>query len=87
MKGANDYFNACVLIQAKFDMACDDTKLIKIMAKKIKSDTFLALIIGHLMQTPPDNFEAVCDEINVIQRMTDWSHRICTEGREGSGTG
>jgi len=70
MKGANDYFNQCTSIQVKFDVACDNTKLIKIMAKKVNSDTFSAKIIGHLKNTTPHDFEAVCDEINVIQRMT-----------------
>ena len=70
MKGANDYFNKCTSIQAKFDVPCSDTKLIKMMAKKVKSDTFSATIIGHLRQSTPDDFEAVCDEINTLQRMT-----------------
>ncbi len=51
----------------RLDVACDNTKLIKIMAKKVESGTFSALIIIHLKQTPPHDFEAVCDEINTIQ--------------------
>ena len=66
--GANDYYNSCVAVKAKFDVVFDDTKLIKIMAKKVSDTTFSALIIDHLKGAIHD-FEALCEEINVIQRV------------------
>ena len=55
-------------VKAKFDIKFDDAKFIKIMAKKVSDTTFSAMIIDHLKVSSPD-FENLCSEINIIQRM------------------
>ena len=67
---AQDYYNQVVAVIARYDVVKTDTELIKLMAKKVSNTVFSKLIIESLNQASGQYFEAVCDKINEIQRLT-----------------
>lgn len=78
-RDANEYVDKVKDVLAKYDVAMSDTELIKIMASKVQSQTYVQMIIKHLETTPPHDFDAVCDEIAKNQRLAKATGVLKTE--------
>ena len=82
-KGANDYYNEVLDVNSRFDTAKTDTELIKIMAAKVKSATYVNKILHHLRQpTANHSLEEMCNKIAKVQRLTKSTGKPKSDGKE-----
>ena len=62
---AADYYNCVVAVTARFDVTRTDTRLIRMMAKKVSSSMFAKLIIQDITQTATSHdLKTICKIID-----------------------
>jgi hypothetical protein len=58
-RDANDYADKVKDLLAKYDVVMSDTELIKIVASRVQSQTYVQMMIKHLETIPPRDLDAV----------------------------
>ena len=69
-KNADDYYNEVVSVMARYDIKMNDIELIKIMANKVTSATYVTKVMDHLQSSSANNLEKLCSDISKIQCLT-----------------
>ena len=67
---------------ARFDISVSETELIKMLANKVTSLTYVSMIVNHLKAATADNLEDLCRDISEIQRLSKTSSGGGNQGPE-----